>query len=457
MNTTMNRRRFLGHAAAASGGLVLHGAITGRALAQTAIAHRFVFAYFEGGWDILLGLDPRDPSTTRPDVELIDPGYDQLSADYQRRGVQTAGNLRFGPVVPDAFLTHAPDVSIINGVGMDTAAHEVGRRYFITGRFPRGISAVGSSTPAEILAQLSDDTPDPPFVGGGRSLRDGTPGVRKRAFHQCRHRLERGIYAFHGDRPGGSRRRTRLPGRDAGLRLHRARPRRPGQYGAPQSGTRPYVRRIDPESGVRPRAHGCSDGHSARPLRHSRRESSQPDSPEVLAFVAGQALKEGVSQAVSVRVAQGLDTHANWAQDQPDRQARGWQALAALIADLKATPDGDGTSMWENTTLVAFSEFARTPLFNGLRGRDHFLGNSCLVAGPGLKRGVTIGGSANVGMMPLYTELSSGAAIATPAPGDLDSGRVVTLSPKHVLTTVLTSVGLDPSYLRSAPISALLA
>ncbi|MEO1339406.1 MAG: twin-arginine translocation signal domain-containing protein, partial [Myxococcota bacterium] len=158
MNPTTDRRRFLTAAGTALGGIAL-GAFGARpGWAQTPPSdHRFLFAYFEGGWDILLSLDPRNPATTQPDVHKIDPGYQQLSADYQQRGVQTTGGLRFGPIVPDAFLAHASDVTIINGVGMDTAAHEVGRRYFITGRFPRGISAVGSSTPAEILAQLSDD------------------------------------------------------------------------------------------------------------------------------------------------------------------------------------------------------------------------------------------------------------------------------------------------------------
>src|SRR5262249_55578482 len=54
----------------------------------------------------------------------------------------------------------------------------------------------------------------------------------------------------------------------------------------------------------------------------------QPDSPEILAFVAGQALKANISQCVSVRIALQLDTHSNWAQDQAPRQERGWKALA---------------------------------------------------------------------------------------------------------------------------------
>ena len=107
---------------------MLGSMLPGRALAQTAPRRRFVFAYFDGGWDILLGLDPRDPATTRADVHKIQTGYEQLGGVYQARGVQRRGDLAFGPAVPPELLAHAPDLTIINGIGMDTAAHEVGRR-----------------------------------------------------------------------------------------------------------------------------------------------------------------------------------------------------------------------------------------------------------------------------------------------------------------------------------------
>lgn len=455
MRYGIDRRRFLGRAALGAGGLMLANLLPSRAAAQATTTPKFVFAYFDGGWDILLSLDPRDPATTSPVEHQIDPGYGQLSAEYQRRGVQLAGNLRFGPIVPDAMLAHADDVSIINGIGMDTAAHEVGRRYFITGRFPRGISAVGSSTPAEILAQLSDDTPIPHLSAAVEAYSTGLPayagpltinsvsdlGVALTPFAELDPAVLAAVRAYQDEEPGCVAHSLDRDGLASALRRNQVRAR---SYIESQLSTVFDIARTDPEMEALRQTYGIVDG-----------ETSRPDSPEVLAFVAGQALKENVSQAVSVRVAQGLDTHANWAQDQPGRQARGWRALAALIADLKRAPAATG-SVWDQTTLVVFSEFARTPLFNGLRGRDHFLGNSCLVAGPGLRRGITVGASAAIGMMPVYTELASGRSVISPAAADLDDGRVVTLSPKHVLATVLTSVGLDPSYLRSTPITGLL-
>ncbi len=466
MSNAIDRRRFLGQAALTGTGLALAHLLPSRAAAQTGglggTDQKFLFAYFEGGWDILLSLDPRDPGVTGPDIQKIDPGYDQLSAEYQRRGVQRAGNLRFGPIVPDDFLAHANDVTIINGIGMDTASHEVGRRYFITGRFPRGISAVGSSTPAEILAQLSDASPIPHLSAAVEAYSTGLPPYAgplvvnsvsdlevaltpfselDPAFPRIDPAVVSAIRAYQDEDPGCVAESLDREGLAATLRRNQVRAR---TYIESQLNEVFNLGRTDPEMMALRDRYGIGGGDTGR-----------PDSPEVLAFVAGQALKQDVSQAVSVRVAQSLDTHANWAEDQPGRQARGWQALGALISDLKLAAAGDGSSsVWDRTTLVVFSEFARTPLFNGLRGRDHFLGNSCLVAGPGMRRGITIGASAEIGMMPLYTELETGASTTSEA--DLQSGRAVTLSPKHVLATVLTSVGLDPSYLRSAPITGLL-
>src|SRR3954469_22648130 len=61
---------------------------------------KFVFAYFDGGWDLLLGLDPRDPATNSASTTQVDPGYAQLAYGYGARGVQQAGSLKLGPAVP---------------------------------------------------------------------------------------------------------------------------------------------------------------------------------------------------------------------------------------------------------------------------------------------------------------------------------------------------------------------
>jgi uncharacterized protein (DUF1501 family) len=456
-----NRRSFLKGACTCAGGLLLGSMLPKRLLAQVSGADKkkFVFAYFEGGWDILLGVDPRDPATTTPAANQIDPGYGQLGAQYQARGVQRAGELAFGPAVPPEFVSaHASSINVVNAISMDTASHEVGRRFFITGRFPRGIAAVGSSTPAEIVAQLGDHVPIPHLSAAVEAYATGLPayasalGVNSLAdlivaltpFVAVDSTVLNAVQAYQNEPAGCAA--TKLDRDGLASRLLRGQ-QRARSYIESQLSEVFNTQRTDAEMTALRNLYGIAGA------------GLDPTSPETLSFVAGQALKENVSQAVSVRVASNLDTHSNWAQDQPAGQERGWRALGALMTDLKNTPATDGTSanMFEQTTFVVFSEFARTPLFNNLQGRDHFLGNSALVWGPGLKKGRVIGKSADIGMSPLMTELATGRGIATPTEEQQSSGAVVALSPKNVLATVLKAAELDYSYLRAEPIAALLA
>lgn len=453
---SLERRGFLRGLALGAGGLLLGGLSPRTAAAQQGVVPRkFVFAYFEGGWDLLLGLDPRDPATTTPAEHQIDPAYGLLGAPYRDRGVQRRGALSFGPAVPPELLAHAAKLSIVNGVGMDTASHEVGRRYFLTGRFPRGLAAVGSSTPAEIVAQLGDETAIPHLSAGVESYASGLPPyaaalsvssladliVALTPFIAIDPTVLAAVEAYQDQAPGCESRRLDRDGLSSALTRNRARAR---GYIRSELSRVFDVQRTDPEMTTLRARYGLDAGVTA-------------DSPEVLSFVAGQALKNGISQCVSVRVASALDTHSNWAQDHAPRQERGWRALAALLSDLEAAPGSTGAgSLLDETTILAFSEFGRTPLFNNLNGRDHFLGSSCLLAGAGIRGGLTIGRSAAVGMMPLGTRLETGEGVDAPTAAELDTGAVVTLSPKHVLATVLESAGLDSSYLRAPAIPPLL-
>jgi uncharacterized protein (DUF1501 family) len=458
-----NRRSFLKGACGCAGGLLLGSIIPKRAMAQVAglDKKKFVFCYFEGGWDILLGLDPRDPATVRPDTHQIDPGYGQIGAQYLARGtngVQRSGALSFGPAVPPEFVSaHGGSVNVINAISMDTASHEVGRRFFITGRFPRGIAAVGSSTAAEIVAQLGDHVPIPHMSAAVEAYATGLPayasalGVNSLAdlivaltpFVAIDPTVQDAVRAYQNEPAGCAA--TKLDRDGLASRLLRGQQRARGYIESMLSETF-NVQRTDAEM------------MALRQLYGMEAVGYDPTSPELLSFVGAQALKQNISQAVSVRVALNLDTHSNWAQDQPAAQERGWRALGALMTDLKNTPATDGSAnMFEQTTFVVFSEFARTPMFNNLQGRDHFLGNSAMAWGPGLKKGVAIGKSADIGMSPLMTELATGAGIANPTQEQQSNGSVVALSPRNVLATVLSAAGLDYSYLRADPIRALLA
>jgi hypothetical protein len=453
---SFDRRRFLQSVTAAGLGACVAPRLVGAQ--EQGPGHRFVFAYFEGGWDLLLGLDPRDPEGNDPSVTGIDPAYERLPAPYAGRGVQVASNgLRFGPAVPASFLAHAQDMTIVNGVGMDTAAHEVGRRYFLTGRFPRGLTAVGSSAPAEIAAVQGDLTPIPNLSAGVEAYAQDLPNHASpfqmgslsdllfalTPLVAVDPRVLAAVEGFHAGGPSCAARRLDGTGLVSAMEDNRARAR---GYVEDQLAALFDIGRADPEMDVLRQRYDIT---SASPL----------DGPEVLAFVAGQAIKNDISQCVSLRVARGLDTHSGWAQAHPPALEQGFAALASLITDLKATPlpEDPTRSVFDVTTILAFSEFGRTPLINALDGRDHHLGNSCLLAGAGIRTGATVGASASVGMLPVAVDPVTGVGIDRPTDAQLGSGAAVVMSPAHILTTLCASAGVPTDVLRSSPIPALLA
>jgi hypothetical protein len=176
----MERRSFL-KAASAFGGASLLGALPFRAFAQAANlapADRcFVFLYFGGGWDVLLSLDPRDPTVFTPDrvsETRILPGYSLLSNDSSfpttvvtptERAGAGPSNIKFGPAI-GRLADHYDQMCVIRGINMTTVAHEVGFRYFLTGKEPNGSAARGSSTATEIVGQMKPTNPVPSIAYG---------------------------------------------------------------------------------------------------------------------------------------------------------------------------------------------------------------------------------------------------------------------------------------------------
>ena len=82
----------------------------------------------------------------------------------------------------------------------------------------------------------------------------------------------------------------------------------------------------------------------------------------------------------------GFDTHAN--------QGNAEGQLANRLAYLDAVVDGLSTGLgpeWNNTIVVAATEFGRTARVNGTKGTDHGTASTALVLGGGLKRGGIIG------------------------------------------------------------------
>lgn len=445
----MNRRDFLLRSGLAAGAFALSNTVMSRvAKAAENGDHYFIFVYFEGGWDSLIGLDPRDP-TVFTDNEAtatgIQPGYNRLPAQYSRQMID-AGPFMLGPCIGE-LAPIADQYSIVRGINMATLTHEVGRRYFITGQPPSGLTARGNSVATLAAGQMEADRPVPHLSHLVESYNVDQPAYAAAmpvaAVDHVQYILQENLGIPTNVAPnvrgalGAYWQKTRdcSPHRGASAtklgdiyRSNRARARdvvtstlyRQFQFNSPETAA----------------------------VRAHYGLNNQLETPFGRAALAAQALKVGLSRVVSVTLANALDTHDNtWANDHSARLEAGFSALARLITDLGATEaPGGGGSMLDKTTIIAYSEFQRTPRINERNGRDHHLGNCALVAGAGIKPGLVIGGSSDRGMGPELVNLQTGQP---------DEGGI-SLSPEHVLTTVLQAGGCDAASLRSAPIPALL-
>ncbi len=446
-----SRRDFLKQATMLGGGALAFasaGSLSRLAEAAAADDLYFVFAYFSGGWDILLGLDPRDPARFNEDTlasTLIEPGYDKVTR-ANALPIE-AGGITFGPFIGE-LARHANRLAVIRGMTMETLTHEAGRRRFLTGKPPSGLLARGSSVATRLASVLGRDNPipnlaiqvesynvDQPSYASGlqasgvsdllRALRPANPALSTaedaaidallRDNAACRRSTSSPLL---GVAEAGRQKARDMTGRDL-ARLFDF------------SAVGPEMDRIRAHYGIAAGAAGLV-------------------SAEAQAAMAAQAIMGGVSRVVSIEAAEGLDTHfREWTTDQGPRQERGFNAVARLMDDLLAHEyRATGTSWLDHTVIVGFSEFSRTALLNPREGRDHSLTNACFVTGAKIKGGVVVGASTDVGLQPQGADLLTGAVDPMGTPPH----------PEHVLQTLLTIAGEthDEADLRVPPIQAIL-
>ncbi len=459
MTHRTSRRSFLNIAGLATGGLLLQRTLFGgTALAADPDPKFFLMVYFSGGWDQLLALDPRDATLPQytyvggnEPTSGIEPAYARsvgtsaqvasVMTATSGRGVQSAGNLTFGPAVTPELLAHAPDLSIIRGISMDTVTHEVGRRYLITGKFPRGTSASGSSLNTVFAGRNGSTLDLPNLTLGVESYNDGFDAVASAigvesaadvqavltAQSQSPGLLissEEALGAFESNSDTCEAHGYDASGLVSAFRSSRMSARRMTQSTSAQlfdfrnPPPNPEVAQLFTEMNIDPK--------------------KELNSSKSRAAIAAQAITHGVSQVVAVSLANGLDDHFDLGETHASTQAEGFQALGLLIKYLKSKEYGtSGKSYWAFTSLMCFSEFGRTPLVNVRDGRDHHLTGSCLVAGPGIKGGTVLGATSEAGMGILKWNLETGAQDP--------SGKVI--RPPDIHASLLRSMSLDYSHL----------
>lgn len=409
----------------------------------------YIFCYFGGGWDILLGLDPKDPvrfdEASLGDT-LIQPAYDQLRSSSGEL-VRGSESMVFGPHI-GALARHASKLAVVRGMSMETLTHEAGRRRFLTGKAPSGLQARGSSAATHLAAQLGREAPIPNLAVRVEAFNVDQPSYATALSASGVPDLLRAL-APEGEAldPAARGALDRFLGRAARCRRDRRSPVARSAH-ASRVKAAEMVR-----SGLDEAFDFLADTPEMEALRDhygiARRRSALA-SYEARAALAATAIKAGVTKVASIEITGGLDTHFDeWSTDQGPRQERGFDLMARLIEDLERSPypGGGGQSWLDRTVIVGFSEFSRTPRLNDRGGRDHSLTNACVLAGAGIRGGQVIGASSDVGMEPVAIDLDTGRP---------DRGGEAP-KPEHVIQALFESAGLggDPADLRARPLAAL--
>jgi hypothetical protein len=444
----MNRRSFLQH------GLCLGGAALGltpsrwaRALGPNDPDLYYVFAYFAGGWDVMLSLDPKDPTRFGPEnvaSTLVQPAYEQLEGS-EGRLVEVGGRF-FGPHIGE-LARHGDKLAVLNGMSMETLTHEAGRRRFLTGKSPSGLLARGSSASTWLAAHYGNQVPIPNLSVRVESYNVDNPAYATALRANEVPDLLEALQPNPPLLPDGHR--VEL---DALLRHTAA---CPGPSASPtwQSAEQGRLKAQEMAfSGL----DDLFDFRANTPQMEAVRDrygipnnSAGLRTPQAQAAMTAAAIKGGVSRCVSFQATSGLDTHFDdWASDQGPRQQVGFDVVARLVDDLASSPYGTSGESWlDHTVIVGFSEFSRTALLNANGGRDHSLTNSCFLLGAGIQPGV-YGASSDLGMSPMTVDLATGR----PSPG----GEVI--HPEHVIRTLMAQAGVegDPADLRVEPYRALM-
>ncbi|MBK8256133.1 MAG: DUF1501 domain-containing protein [Polyangiaceae bacterium] len=415
-----------------------------------------VMCEFTSGWDTLLCLDPRNHQVYGEAGGGIHTAYDQITDAPTAAMLDATGgtglyqpngcNIQFGPAMSQNLVTqHKDDLCVVRGVQMGTLTHEVGRRYFLTGKVPRGLAASGSSleTAWVALSGHIDEFQIPNLVAGGaetynEGLSPQASGLTVPSYaemaqvlrplnaslglhgkvDQAAAEFHHAAFCEHLQYDGADHVSTHLSAWNTAQTLANGGLWKHFDFKAAPPVGSPLDKLYD--------TFGVNKANPAATLSGK---------PKGQAALAAQALVNRISQVVLLRLVNITDAHFDddWQTNHPRLIRDGFDALADLITLLKNTEDKPGKSFWDRTTVLCFSDFARTPVINPQGGRDHHLASACLIAGQGIKGNIAVGANKDT------TYDTRPMNLATGQPDD-EMGHLV--RPSDIHATVLTAAGL---------------
>ena len=397
----------------------------------------FVFANFLGGWDAILTIDPKDPALYDDDELTIaeygvQTGYSQLSLPSDPRIVTDVDGLILGPYIGD-MSNFAERISVVRGMTVTSVAHESAQVYLNTGKTPAGRGPRTSSISTVLASLLGSDRLMPNLVSGVPAYNIDYPtwcsGLNANNVSDLQAILSPGISVLE---PSDRDALDEFFDREA---------------------SRMKTPRMDSIFENRGNSRLLLEQNVSEQfnIQNPALESVVENLGNTSALMAYQALTQGYSSCVSFRPMPFSDAHNGnyWRNLHRWHLQSGFNQVAALAAELEATPYPTGGSWLDKTTIVCCSEFNRSPALNQTGGRDHAATNSCLLLGGGIAGGKVIGASHEKNMAAQAIDLLTGAVD--------ENGSTVSID--NIAATLVKSLGIEEDIgdYRVPTIDALLA
>ena len=433
------RRQFIQGLLGTTGAMTLFDLVS-IAKANTIIPPKtdrhFVFAYFTGGWDAILTVDPKDPlfydDTESTIAEYgVQTGYGILGHTEDPRLFNDSNDLILGPYIGD-MVNFADRISVVRGMTVSSVAHETALLHMHTGKPPAGFAPRSSSIATILTELLGEDDLIPNLVSGSPSYNLDRPAwcsaLGASNLNELQDLLSPGISNL------GQGERDAL---DQFFSREEERMKTPRMQSIFEN--RQTSRQLIEEN--------VADLFNAQSNTVEPLIEKLGNNATLMAYLA---LTNGFSRCVSFNAIPFSDAHfgAYWKNIHRYYLQTGFNRVAALAAELEATPYPTGGSWLDHTTIVCMSEFNRSPTLNETGGRDHATTNSCLLLGGDIVGGRTIGATHEYNMAGQSVDLLTGAVS--------EAGE--NISHEHIATTLIKSLGVeeDVGDFRVQPIDALL-
>ena len=377
---------------------------------------KLIWINMRGGWDILEVLDPKVSSTAGIDMSFA------WGQAHRLRGA--SDDVRLGRWMP---LTAGigQDLLLIRGLAMGTTSHMAGNVYMETGILSNSGRVNAASIPAIVASESGATIPVIQLNGGSEAMTDR--GLLKPVSVVRASNLELYQQMYPQDEEEKSRKIALLDYLKTSIEEFQG-----------QVGTHDRLSEL-----------AAAEDKIRVQFENDVGQRLETNTEDLLPFTTGapQGLNRGLAQsfALATKLIKndvitcvnlgigGFDTHSNQSASLVRTLGNVDYLLSTMVAELRAA----GTL--DETLIVVYSDFGRTPKINNSNGRDHWPVGGAMLIGGGIDGGRAVGATDDA-LRALSVDLATGQT----------NTEGTQLSPIHLGGSVL-ELTLGSDYLRYRP------